>query len=172
MENKKLVIDADILRSSGVTEHPVSSAARKLLQAVLESTCFAVVNHELETEWKKHSSRMAVSWRASMRSKGKILKCNKDNFYHEIVHDSDLEERLRLVALKDSHLVTLAIDYDKIIASNDDRARDAFCHLCLEREELGQLYWVNIKNNSEEVINTLSNKYADLNVIHKLTPIE
>ncbi|MBA0180358.1 hypothetical protein [Pectobacterium carotovorum] len=172
MENKKIVIDADILRSSGTTEHPISSASRKVLQAVLDSACFAVVNEELENEWKQHSSRVAIGWRASMRSKSKIIRCAEGNFYYSIVHDSGLEEKLRRIALKDSHLVTLAIGHDKIVTSNDDRARKAFCNLCGERTELGQIFWVNVTNNSAEIINALCNKYQTLNDDHRLSSIE
>ncbi|RJL44584.1 hypothetical protein D5078_13835 [Pectobacterium carotovorum] len=172
MENKKIVIDADILRSSSEKEHPISSASRKVLNAVLDSTCFAVVNKELYSEWKKHASKIAVGWRASMESKGKIIRCTEDNFYYSIVHDSDLDENLRFIALKDSHLVTLAISHDRIVTSNDDRARKAFCNLCCERTELGKIFWVNVKSNSDEIINVLGDKYQTLNDEHRLSSIE
>ncbi|MCH4997829.1 hypothetical protein I1A41_16650 [Pectobacterium carotovorum] len=172
MENKKIVIDADILRSSGIKENPISSASRKVLLAVLKSTCSAVVNKELEKEWRTHASKIGISWWASMKAKNKIIKCLHDNIYYSIVHDSGLDEGVRLIALKDSHLITLAISHDKIVTSNDDRARNAFRKLCSEREELEKIYWINATENTDEIISSLNGKYQILKDEHRLSAIE
>lgn len=45
------------------------------------------------------------------------------------------------VALKDCHLLDAALESDKIIASNDDKARAVFCKIALNKGEIRTISW-------------------------------
>ena len=55
---RRLVIDADVARSAGETEHPVSSACGKFLSTTTELGHRVVVTGEIRREWRKHASRL------------------------------------------------------------------------------------------------------------------
>ena len=54
---RRLVIDADVARSAGETEHTVSSACRQFLDVVPEFRHRVVMTSEIQEEWRKHASR-------------------------------------------------------------------------------------------------------------------
>lgn len=67
-----IVIDADIARSSGTSEHPVSSGSRALLDSVTKNGHKIVICPKLMNEWKNHRSLFARKWLASMIAKRKV----------------------------------------------------------------------------------------------------
>lgn len=69
-----LVIDASVARAAGETEHPVSSACRSFLRAVLEICHKVAVNDEIRAEWQRHQSRFTRKWRRSMAARRKPLR--------------------------------------------------------------------------------------------------
>jgi hypothetical protein len=77
-----IVIDADIARSSGTSEHPVSSNARKLLNLVRSEGHHIAMCPMLRAEWKKHQSGYAARWLSSMIAKRKVKF---------ITHESELK---------------------------------------------------------------------------------
>jgi len=51
---QSFVVDADVARAAGLSEHPVSKGARSVLQAILNSDARAVFCPKLKEEWKQH----------------------------------------------------------------------------------------------------------------------
>ncbi len=150
-----LVIDADIARSSGTSEHPVSSGARKLLDSVSKNGHVAVMCPTLCAEWKKHRSRYATKWMASMVAKKKLLFIKPNEEVKNFVEVNIVESKQKEIASKDSHLVDAALFTDKIIVSNDDRARHVFCQFSLQYGLIKTVSWFNSVRDKDFLIQNL-----------------
>ncbi|AZG84293.1 hypothetical protein N032_00580 [Pseudomonas syringae pv. pisi str. PP1] len=135
------VIDADIARSSGLTEHPVSSGSRKLLEAVAAGGHKAAMCPTLRKEWREHRSKFATRWMASMVAKKRIIFVTPTNTMKIHIEENVEDSKEKEVALKDCHLLDAALESDKIIASNDDRARAVFCKIALNNGEIRTISW-------------------------------
>lgn len=138
-----LVIDADIARSSGLTEHPVSSGSRQLLESVAGGGHILVMCPTLRSEWKTHKSGFATRWMAAMFARKKIQLVNPTPNITNHITEKVADGKEKEIALKDSHLLDAAIEADKIVASNDDRARSAFCNIATGKKEIGNIMWLN-----------------------------
>lgn len=149
------VIDADIARSSGTAEHPFSSGSRKLLESLSKNGHKIAMCPNLRKEWKKHQSLFATKWLASMVAKKKvsfIAPSEKTKAFLE-KHIEDCKDKV--IAMKDSHLIDAALAADKIIASNDNRAKSAFCRLSVKNREIGTVSWFNAVFDADFISNTL-----------------
>ncbi|MBD3895261.1 hypothetical protein IEI94_05290 [Halomonas sp. ML-15] len=122
----KVVIDADVARSSGETDHPVSSNCRNLLESVRKNKGVVAFCPVLSQEWAKHASRFARKWLATMVASRKVVRINDENNVAQDVDESQLVDCVKQVALKDCHLVHSAIIASAFVASRDDAAREAF----------------------------------------------
>lgn len=149
------VIDADIARSSGESEHPVSSGSRSLLESVARNGHKAAMCPTLIQEWKKHKSIFATKWLASMIARKKVFFVKPLCVTSKIVEQGLSVDRDKLIALKDSHLVDAALATDKIIASNDSVARDVFKRLALVNGYIGEIAWFNAVSDRDFVGTTL-----------------
>ncbi|MEL7383555.1 MAG: hypothetical protein AAGJ88_08175 [Pseudomonadota bacterium] len=167
-----IVVDADIARSSGLSEHPVSSGSRKLLECITKHGHYATMCPSLLNEWKAHRSLFARKWLASMIARRKVNFLKADiptsarNFLTASIEDSTLKE----VALKDAHLVDAALYTNKLIASNDDRARNAFCTFSQNTGIWSEVAWVNAISNGSFLQDYLQNQSIMIPKEHKLTP--
>lgn len=128
MKPNKIIIDADIARSAGTAEHPISSSSRKTLEILkTNGSVMFVMCPKLREEWKKHKSRYATSWLTSMVAKKRVdflETAPRPVVMNEI--SNFLSEKEIEVGEKDSHLINAAIEQSSSIASNDTTARAAF----------------------------------------------
>jgi hypothetical protein len=70
MEKKRLVVDANILRSAGEGTEPAKLCWNIL--ATIRSFCHSAVGLQcLAEEWNNHSSSLAEKWHLSMRRIGR-----------------------------------------------------------------------------------------------------
>lgn len=146
----KYVIDADILRSAGDSEAPVSSLSRELLRKILESGDEACFCQKLWDEWKKHNSNYSKGWRASMVAKRKMIKVETTNETEShLLTLNDSKEKS--AAIKDCHLIEIAIAADKIIFSNDGKAKTAFSNLLDDRDKFKKIYWMSPTNDFDDI---------------------
>ena len=149
------IIDADIARSAGTTEHPISSGSRKLLENVALNGHVAAMCPNLRQEWRNHQSIFATKWLASMIAKKKVnfIKPTQDirNFIEKNIVDCKNKE----IALKDAHLLDAALKSDKIIASNDNTARAVFCELSKKNGSISTISWFNSISDSIFISETL-----------------
>lgn len=154
----KFIIDADIIRSAGYSEHPVSSTSRTILNEIKDSKCHAVYCSALMEEWKKHRSNYSIRWMATMRSKKKLLLV-ATNVETKVFLESLNDSKNKIIALKDAHLVDLAIASDKVIFSNDLNAKNAFSTLLDKRHNFKNIYWLSPKKDIDIILDqTLKNK--------------
>lgn len=145
-----LVIDADIARSSGVTEHPVSSSSRKLLDMVLNGEHCASFCSTLLSEWNKHQSAYTKRWRATMYSRKKVkIVAHGDETKREL--QKLPETKMQKAAIKDSHLIDISNLSGKTVLSNDNTARDALSTLLSNSNLIDGVYWLSPLSCAEDV---------------------
>ena len=153
---RRLVIDADVASSAGVSEHPISSACRKFLETVLSIGHHVVMSEAIQEEWGRHRSRYSLKWLTRMYGKKQVDR-------NEIEPDKDLRERIdmavtpkqKAIVAKDVHLIEAAIATDRLVASQDERARRAFGNASANVSELKQIVWVNPTQDEEKPIDWL-----------------
>ncbi len=156
MANKySVIIDADIARSSGTAEHPVSSGSRALLDSVSKNGHKAAMCPTLMAEWNKHRSLFARKWLASMIAKKKVNFIKPESTTTGLIHNHLEKDKSIAIAEKDAHLIDAAIEVDKIIASNDDIARGVFCELSENCGDIRTIKWFNAITDREFVSNFL-----------------
>jgi hypothetical protein len=144
--NYSVIIDADIARSSGMTEHPVSSGSRALLNSISQNGHKAAMCPTLMAEWNKHRSLFARKWLASMIAKKKVNFIKPQSITNDLIVNNlnNLNKEKEIaIAVKDAHLIDGALAVDNIIASNDDIARNVFCELSNSCGDLRTIKWFN-----------------------------
>lgn len=137
------IIDADIARSSGNSEHPVSSGSRKLLENLAKKGHKIAMCPNLREEWKKHKSIFATKWLASMVARKKVVFIDPLKKIKISIEENMVDCKNKEIALKDSHLIDAALAVDKIIVSNDNVAKNVFCNCLFMRGEIGDVSWFN-----------------------------
>lgn len=139
----EIVIDADVARSSGLTENPVSSSCRKLLDLVKDNGHNAVYCSKLKEEWNVHQSKYFSDWFTLMFSKNRIKKIKHQNKIHETIKSSNTCDNTKKIALKDSHLLDIALLTSKSIASKDENAKKAFSIINEIQNDIKDICWIN-----------------------------
>ena len=138
-----IVVDADVARAAGETEHPVSGNARTVLLAILDAKLKITHDHALKQEWDKHASSFSRKWLASMISRRQFLYLKATPAVcAALIEAGKLGEKDRQIAHKDQHIVDLALATDQFIASNDTTARMVFATLAQQTPMLDQLCWM------------------------------
>jgi hypothetical protein len=150
------VVDADIARASGVSEHPVSKSARDVMIGIKEFGIGVAFCPILLDEWKKHRSVFATKWLATMIAKKKFHLIASANVSAHEVEKTALTENQRNIALKDAHVVDIAISTGNFIASNDKNARAIFAIVAANSLLLKELIWVIPLDCSVELSTILS----------------
>ncbi len=144
-----LVIDADIARSAGTTEHPVSSSSRNVLDKSLEHGHHILMCSLLLAEWKKHNSLYARKWLASMFARRRVTMTNEKDAIRSCIADANQDEKPTNICLKDAHLIDLAIEKDRLVISNDGTARENFLLFVPFCGELKTIVWLNAVTDRE-----------------------
>ena len=155
---RRLVIDADIARSAGESEHPISSACRRFLETMLNVGHHFVMTDAIKREWRRHISRYSRKWRTQMYGRRLVIKT-------EIDEDETLRERIDAAVHwdqtetvdKDVHLIEAAIATDRLITSRDETARKIFRNASDEVRQLRHIVWVNPTQPDEKPIHWLRN---------------
>jgi predicted nucleic acid-binding protein len=143
--SRRIVIDADVAQAAGETHHPVSSACRRALEDIRKICHRVAMDERVLEEWKKHQSRFAKNWLASMRSKRKVFFIKPTNIEDltEILEGAGLSGKQNEVALKDLHLVEVAMASDLAIISLDKKARAVFEKVSRSSPRLKKVVWAN-----------------------------
>ncbi|MDV3057485.1 hypothetical protein [Pseudomonas paracarnis] len=149
---QSFVVDADVARAAGASEHPVSKGARDVLKAILNSEARAVFCPTLRAEWKKHKSLYSAKWQSSMTAKKKIDRVEIASSVSEIIDAAEVSDAQKLIANKDAHVVDAAILVRSIIASNDNAARAVFKILGRFSGTIGELIWVSPTSDCERIV--------------------
>jgi hypothetical protein len=90
---RRLVIDANVARSSGETEHPASGKCREFLDATTEFGHRVVMTAEIQQEWRTHASRYASRWLTRMYARRRVYRST-------VGRDDQLRRRVALVCCR------------------------------------------------------------------------
>lgn len=137
----RFVVDADVARSAGESEHPVSSSARNFLDRIMNNDAVIVLCPKLSKEWRAHRSQYARKWLGSMTARKRVLRVDP-NAEIMLKIEQHLKERDRGIAAKDAHVVDAAISSHGAIASNDTVARKVFGDSSTHFYPLRGLVWI------------------------------
>lgn len=151
----RFVVDTDIARAAGSSDHPVSSACRVTLNTI-RSVCHRLVLSPTQRgEWEKHKSGFTSVWLTSMLSKRKceILPRDPDALITDAVdryEGGGPADRKALV--KDEHLVEMALATDSRILSMDERAFRRFGEIVGDAPQVGRVHWGNPTHAPDDVV--------------------
>lgn len=154
----KVVIDANIARSSGTTVHPVSKACREVLENIATNNHSFVACRALLEEWRKHQSNYSARWLASMFARRQVEKILHEDQSKQKITKSDVDEKIKDAALKDSHLIDAANLLGRFVTSSDDRAREAFAAIPELHSISKYITWINPVTESDTLVDILKNK--------------
>lgn len=166
----KIVIDADIARSAGDKDHPVSSGCRNFLTRILRDGHSMLLCPKLMDEWKKHRSTFSTTWYASMTASRRIMfiEAPQTEIRKKLasleVNCPEKEKKIK-IAEKDVHLIDLVKEYGDFIASCDDQAKEAFQALGELAQLVACLCWLNPVYEQEMLSRFFDNKNQQLNEI-------
>ena len=162
-----IVIDADIMRSAGTSEHPHSSNARKVLDAIWDAGHRMVQCAPLKEEHDRHQGRYASLWRAKMISKKrwKHWKYVEDTVLRNtLVAALPAESRVKdREMLKDTHLLEVAAATDNRIVSKDATARNLFRLACPNLGIHKAILWGDLTGAPAKVIQWVKDGCAERN---------
>lgn len=150
--SRRIVIDASVAKSAGVTEHPTSRCCREFLQEVLQICHRMVLTPELEREWRDHCSGFALQWWGAMESRGKVARVRDQRDIRSNITSSAGSSSAQQAMLKDAHLITAAMATDNVIASRDERAHELFAEIASKINGLGRVVWVPINERDDDAL--------------------
>lgn len=152
MKSRLVVVDTSVVRAAGETNHPVSSACRNCLKAIL-NICHRVARTDpIYEEWKRHMSKFSLKWRATMVAKRKLPNVTPVPLSLRWEAYSDTA---KAAIEKDRGLIEAALVTDCIIITLDDRLQDALKERPDGQELLRRIQWINPRNNGVAVIQKL-----------------
>lgn len=155
-------MDADVVHSAGESEHPISSACRRFLETVLDVGHHVVMTDAILEEWRRHMSKYSRRWRRQMYGRRLVIQIevNEDETLRGRI-DAAVHGDQRAIVAKDVHLIEAAIVADRLVTSNDEKARGVFKDASDRVVDLQQIVWVNPTGDNEEPIKWLENGAPD-----------
>lgn len=156
--SRKLVVDSDILCSSGNTnEDDRSYISRQILESILIICHRIVVTPALREEWKTHCSRYGITWLRQMRNKNKVVVLNDSIFLEDLRNQlpcQTLSAKQNNALEKDMHLLEAALETDRRIISYDESVHNYICKAKLDGVE--KIIWVNPENDEDKCLEWLA----------------
>lgn len=163
------MVDADIARAAGISEHPISSSSRKLLDCLMSNKHSVAMCPALRAEWRKHQSQYSQRWMASMIARKQLKFVNYKKSIYSCIENGNFSDSIKKICLKDVHLVDIALEEDKYIFSKDDTAREKFSYVAIYYQDLRQLIWLNPVNHLNFILSHLA-KAEHIAETHYLHP--
>jgi hypothetical protein len=139
-----IVVDADVARAAGHSPSDESLRCNRFLAAVIDSPHSVAFSIGLREEWTNHAGSVAIRWLAEMTSRRRVRSVEPvqmegaDVCVRRVLCAAQAE-----AALKDLHLLRLALAADKRIASKDAAARRLWSKLCNDLTIVKGVIWVN-----------------------------
>ena len=159
--SKRLVIDTDVLQSSGDEDatNPRAINCRDFLKAVLSLSYRVVITPKISAEWKEHRSSFALEWRTSMYARRRVDDINppQDEKLRDKITTTTNDEDESETMQKDFHLLAAALTTDKTVISLDETVRTLFARASQRIGEIRDIIWVNPERTEEQPIAWLKN---------------
>lgn len=147
---KRLVIDADVARSSGRKDSRDRTAryCRDFLDAACSICYQSALVDDLREEWNKHQSPFFLDWRQRMKEIGKESDLGEGDQeirrkIESAVHKSKASPAEKEAMLKDVHLLVAAFMTDRIVVSREKESRSLFSILAEHEPLLREIVWIN-----------------------------
>ena len=152
--SKRLVIDADVAQASGDEDatDPRAIDCRDFLKGVMTQNHRVVMTRKISDEWKRHQSRFALEWRASMDARRKVARVDPpeyDELQNKVTNTAGNENEIETME-KDIHLLEAALETDKTVISLDQTVRKLFARAAQQVGEIRDIIWVNPEQTVEE----------------------
>ena len=164
-----VVIDTSVLRGAGTSDHPSSTNNRKVLTEIYNTKKALVWCKELMDEYNKHGSLFSVEWLGYMFSSRQQIKENISNQFEDMVNQLPERESTgkseyaltsndKKAIKKDAHLVELALLTDKVVISNDQKAKIILDKIIkndttiMKNYSIRHLCWVIVTENLAKLI--------------------
>ena len=153
-DSKRLVIDTDVVQSSGDEDatDPRAIHCRDFPKVVRSQNHKVVMTREISDEWKRHQSRFALEWRVSMDARRKIDRINPsedEELQDKVTNTASDEDEIEAMQ-KDFHLLQAALTTDQTITSLDETVRQLFKRASQSVGEIRNIIWVNPDRTAEE----------------------
>lgn len=165
-----VVVDADVLRAAGSTEHPTSRLARQALEAIRAGKHRLVLYGPLQQEYQRHESLFAERWRANMVARKQLQRWDhvEDSELRQLLVDALPEDATgqHKAVCKDAHLLEAAAATGQRIVSKDARAKALFQKACPKLKEHGRLLWGDLTEQPEETIDWIEQGCQDDPALH------
>lgn len=156
-KSSHIVVDADVARAAGLSEHPVSKNSRNVLLGISDSGLHVAFCPILLSEWRTHRSLLSAKWLASMVARKKF-HCEIPTTHTKAeIDNAALSETDQAIAEKDAHVVDIAIAKGNFIASNDKTARSVFSAVANKTNILNELLWAVPTDSSESLVEVFTN---------------
>jgi predicted nucleic acid-binding protein len=152
-----VVVDADVARSAGLSEHPVSKSSRNVLRGISDSGLHVAFCPILLSEWRKHRSLLSAHWLASMIARKKFHCDTPITQTQSEIESATLSESDQAIAEKDAHVIDIAIANGNFIASNDKIARGVFSVVANSTKLLDRLVWAVPTDSSDALVDIFTN---------------
>lgn len=149
---KILVVDANVARSAGTTENPMSKRCRNTLQEILTICHKIIFSEEIKEEWNQHSSLFSQRWLSSMCAKKKFIyqKNTHDQQLRGAIAQLTMTDKQKEELLKDVPFVEAALQGDGIIISQDEKAHELMEIAARSIPQLTKIAWFNPVEQEEE----------------------
>ena len=152
MKSRLVVVDTSVVRAAGETNHPVSSACRGCLKAIL-TICHRVAQTDpVREEWTRHMSKFSRKWKTAMVARRKLPTVTPAPLSLRWEAYSDTA---KAAIEKDRGLIEAALVTDCIIITLDGCLQDALKERPDGQELLRRIQWINPRNNGVAVIQKL-----------------
>jgi hypothetical protein len=148
------IVDASVARSaSDPARVPVTEACLLVARLLESRECLtgAVMTPALQSEWKKHASRLMSAWLVSMEQRGRVRR-EKDRRVADLraAIESVPDGGVRAALAKDLHLSEAAIMHRVPVLSLDDKQRRFLRDLGQTYAPAARLQWVNPVSDDSE----------------------
>ncbi len=152
--SKRLVIDTDVVQSSGDEEatDPRAVHCRDFLKEVRSQNHRVVMTRKISDEWKRHQSRFSLEWRVSMDARRRVDRVDppeNEKLRDKIVDTTSNQDEIAALQ-KDFHLLQAALATDQTIISLDEIIRKLFARVSQQVGEIRHVIWVNPDRTTEE----------------------
>lgn len=119
--SRRIVVDTNVARSASESEHPVSDACRRVMEAMMAQQHRVVLSATQYWEWQKHQSGYSKNWLARMMGKKLhvVLNPEPDSGLTHKIHTLDCTDKARKEMLKDVHLLESALATDYAVVSQE-----------------------------------------------------
>lgn len=151
--SRLLIVDTSVVRSAGETEHPVSSACRKCLLAILEICHRVAVTDDIKKEWNRNMSRFSRKWWRSMAARKKsILTVQPVTIALDIIA---FTASAQTAIKKDLCLLEAASAADHILVTRDNALMTALSETQQGIDLRQSLRWINPAEDDPDTLRTL-----------------